>query len=171
MSERFFYHDSRIRCIEANGSKSLSDGDEIFWAQAKMVGDIPWDTALFLDFVLQCRKISTLYIQSDIENSLSMIEEVRIRDEEIAKIITRPITTTDTYERIIDSFLKQSAECWEDITRCEVTRRTKKNESFHRNSISIFVKIEKSIHSRAYLCLFSSHSSESLCRFLPLVSM
>lgn len=62
MSERFFYHDSRIRCIESNRSKSLSNGDEIFWAQAEMVGDIPWDTTLLLEFVLQRRKISTLYI-------------------------------------------------------------------------------------------------------------
>lgn len=100
-----------------------------------------------------------------------MIEKIWIRSEKITKIITRPVSTTNTYEVIIDSFLKQSTECWQDIARCEVTCRTKKDKSFHRNSISIFVKIEKSIHSMAYLCIFSSHFSELLCRFLPSASM
>lgn len=100
-----------------------------------------------------------------------MIEEVGIRGEKIAEIITRPVTASYTDEVVIDSFLQKCAKCWEHITRCEVTCGAEENKSFHGNSISIFVKIEKSIHSRAYLCIFSSHSSESLCRFLPSASM
>lgn len=64
-----------------------------------------------------------------------MIEEVGIWCEEIAKIISCPITTTDTDEVIVDSFLNQGTKSWEDIPGCEVTCRTKKDESFHGGSI------------------------------------
>lgn len=67
-----------------------------------------------------------------------MIQEIRIRREEVAKIITRPITATDTDEMIIDSFLEQSSKCWEHIPCSEVSCRPKKNESFHDESIRLF---------------------------------
>lgn len=74
--------------------------------------------------------------------------------KKITKIITSPISSTDTNEMIVDSFCEERAKRWEDITRSEVACRTKKNKSFHGGIIRVFCTREDSHYYSSQMNLY-----------------
>lgn len=129
------YHEPRIRCIETDRCDSFRDCDEVFRTETEVIRDFIFSSSYFLQFCTKRAEITSLDIDTDIGNGLCMIQQISVRCEEVAEIVTRPVTTTDTDEMIINSFHKKCAESREHIAGREVTSGPEKDKSFHRESI------------------------------------
>ncbi len=96
-----------------------------------MVGDFIFDSSNFLQFCAKRSEIASLDIDTDIGDSLRVVEEVCIWSQEIAEIISRPITSSDADQMIVNSFHEKRAESREHIAGREVTSGPEKDKCFH----------------------------------------